>query len=81
MPKFKRSWIKHERHHEAHAFERAKIERCVKCGAATFVLMGSPWAGPWYKFYRKREGIFKLVKGGMPPCEGLPADYDVPAGA
>lgn len=81
FPKFKRSGIKHERWHNLHLFEKSKIEYCVKCGAAKFVRMDSPWAGPWEIIYRKREGIFKLLRGGMPPCEGLPANYDMPIGA
>lgn len=81
FPKFQRSCIKHERWHAPHRYEKAKIEYCVQCGAAKFTLMGSPWAGPWQQFYRKREGLFKMLQGGMPPCEGLPANYEMPIGA
>jgi hypothetical protein len=65
---------------------RSKVSYCTQCGARTWneYLNGFvPRAHYWRqarKFYAPFGGISSRIER-MPPCEGLPKDYDVPIGA
>ena len=80
-PKYSRSRIKGSK---STTIEGAGLtDYCVKCGAAKYLKSGSFYyrGGQFPKtFFAAYGNIFQYVKN-IPPCEGLPDNYNPPIGA
>jgi hypothetical protein len=79
-PRFRRSNIKHENWHRPSVDSIPIKFYCIQCGAMRFFIRTKNYYGFWKVFMRPYDGILKEVRH-IPPCEGLPPNYEMPIGA